>query len=92
MATYRVCDICGEKLPNNDEEVAFIKIGPNRSVKELSLFSIPVNKSYAVNLTEVCEDCALRISEFTQDVTFSISSETSKSIEDMIDVSDLLEL
>lgn len=75
MATYRVCDICGEKLSNNDEEVAFIKIGPNLSVKELSLFSIPVNKSYAVNLTEVCEDCALRISEFIQDVTFSISSE-----------------
>ncbi|WP_300899361.1 hypothetical protein [Turicimonas muris] len=68
MATYRVCDICGAKLSNSDEEVAFINIAPKQNIKNLTLFSIPINKSYRVNLTEVCEDCAELVSDFIQEI------------------------
>lgn len=61
MATYHICDLCGEDL--SDKAVYYITVGPKTKIKDTPCSFRAMERNHSLNIDlsnekEVCEDCA----------------------------------
>lgn len=59
MATYHVCDICGDDMPREEKRQCFVKVGARKTFREVN----PDYDGLPHVSMECCPRCAKRVAD-----------------------------